>query len=141
MLYLIAGMPTLAAILDDGLDGFDIAIALRALPEHDRGPLCAIDMARRKERRRDAIERDLVLVAEILRFGKFFDAKVTLVTSVFGISANAVNAVPLEELQVLLIGRPALAAELHQRPFGRRSLGIIAVGRNELRGRPRGCQR
>ena len=66
MLYLMDGMPTFAQFRIDRLDVLDVAVALRALAEHDRRLLRPVDVARRKERRRDAVERDLVLVAEIL---------------------------------------------------------------------------
>ena len=57
MLYLIEGIPAAAQFLIMRLQLLDIAIALRALRQHDGGVLFLIDVARREKRRRRAIHR------------------------------------------------------------------------------------
>ncbi len=66
MLYLIEGMPAAAQFLMSSLKLLDVAVALRALRQHDGAMLLAVDMAGRENRRGDAFEGDAVLLREIL---------------------------------------------------------------------------
>lgn len=53
------------AVADEGLEVFDVPIALRTLGQHDRGMFFAIDMARREERRRNAVDGEVMALREI----------------------------------------------------------------------------
>ena len=73
MLYLIDGIPRRGAILDEGLERFDIAIALGTLRQHDGGMLLAVDVARREKRRHRASNRAVGTAARSIMLFQFVD--------------------------------------------------------------------
>ena len=135
MLYLIDGMPTFAQFL------MMLWIASMSL---SRSGLCPSMMAGRSVRSTWLDARNggamqssaiLCLSQKILRLRELFDGEEAFLAGVFRIATDIVDAVALEELQMLVVRRRTLAAELHQSSFWRCRLCLV-VGRRRF-GKPR----
>jgi hypothetical protein len=104
----------LRAVTDEGLQGFDVAVSLGALREHDRGVLFGVDEAGFEERRCGAVDADLVLGGEVDHGLEFVDGGVEAVVSDLRVAADVTHAVARKVGEVCVGGGRGLVAELHQ---------------------------
>src|SRR4030095_2941320 len=79
----------------------------------------AIDVARREEGCRNHVESDVMALREIPHPVELIRRGIQPAIGVFGIAADALNAVAFHVLQMLLVGRRLWTAEPHERTWGR----------------------
>src|SRR5262249_24334033 len=108
------------AVADKVLETFDVAVPLRALAEQDGRTFRAIDMSRSQEGRRDGIDADIPLARAFPELHEFVDRGTQFFVPGFRHRTNVFDAMPSEELEALVRGGPALAAQFHQGPFAAR---------------------
>ena len=101
------------AVADQRLHGRNIAVAFRALGEHDGGVPLAIDVAGGEEGRRQAIDGDAVLLGQVAHALEFVHGGIQAAIGDGGVAANVTDAVAGEVFQMCFGGGRALAAEFH----------------------------
>ena len=111
------GQASLRTVANERLDALDVAVALRALRQHDCGVLFAVDVAGFEDLRADAYDFDVVLFCEIAHPVQLLDGgEDTAVGGVdLRISAYVADAVTRKVLEMLVGGWGALTTELHKR--------------------------
>src|SRR5262249_48876012 len=110
------------------LQGFDVAVALRALAEHDGRARRFVDVAGGEKARLDALEDNFVLVDALAELGEILNRIVAFLAGVFGVATDGFHAVPGEKLKAAIVAGTALAPELHQHWFPR-GLDVARPGR------------
>ena len=118
-LYLMAGMPVAAQLRIRVWRSSMSRSRCGTLGQHDGGMFLAIDMARCEERRRNAVDSDVMALRQIPHPLELIGRSVQAAIGDFGIAADSLNAVAFQVLQVLLVGRRALTAESHERRWRR----------------------
>src|SRR5471030_3354343 len=95
-------------------------------------------MARRQKRRRDAIDRDAVLVGQIAHAAQFLDGGIEAPVGDFRVAADVADAIAGQIFQVRIVGGGALAAQFHQSASCRRGGGLFRsqAGAQSNSGRP-----
>ncbi len=93
----------------------DVPVAsLRIVGQHDRAAGFAIDVARRQEWQRHHVERDTVVLAQVLGALQVVDRPMPGGARVGRIAADVVHPMPLEKVEQLRGRRSALAADVHR---------------------------
>ena len=110
--------PHLRAVPDHRLDRFDVAVALRALRQHDGGMLLLVDIARLQHRRPDAIDLDAVLCRQVLHAAQLIDRGIDAPVRNLRIAADMLHAVARQKLQMRVVGGCALATQVEQHRSG-----------------------
>src|SRR5580700_2150043 len=109
------------AVADHVLKGFNIAVALRALRQHDGRVLLTVNMAGGEKRWRDAIHADAIFLGQIAQALELVHGRVDAALRGLRIAADIANTVACEISKVFLIARGALASQFHENGFrGRR---------------------
>ena len=114
MLYLMAGIPTRGAVPDHVLNVLDIAVAFRALSQHDGRAFCFVDVAGCQKWRRDAIQLTPYFVQRSFNCERSSNGIESLFGGVCGITADVLYTVAREKLETRFRGGAALTADLHQ---------------------------
>ena len=90
----------LRAVADEGLQLLDVAVALRALRQHDGRMLFRVDVAGREKRRRDAVDADAVFAGHVDHALEFVDGGVEAVALNLRIAADVAHAVAGQVLEM-----------------------------------------
>lgn len=104
------GYAGLGAVADEDLEGFDVAVALGALGEHDGGMLFAVDVGGLEDGWAYAEDFDVVFLGEVFHAGEFFDGGVDAAVGYLGVGADVADAVSSQVFEVGVGGGRALAA-------------------------------
>ncbi len=123
----------------EGLQALDIAIALGALRQHYGRVLFTVDVTRRQERGRNAVDADAVPFSQFPDAVEFICGCIEASVGDFWIAADTLNAIACQIREVRLAGGRALAAQLHHGVLGRSPAG--GSGQNACERRGRGSRR
>ena len=136
MLYLAAGMPTVAQLRMMAQTASISCCRSGSLPSMMALPLRRralrigrvllrqpIDRGRRQRRKLHHVERDAVRLAQLAQARQRLDAPAGRVVLVAGVAADVIDAVALEVLEAPRVGRRALAPGDHVAHAGRALIG------------------
>ena len=109
------GDACLGAVFDHGLEGFDVAVALRTLRQHDGRMLFFIDVTGLQKWGRGAVDADAALGGEVDHALQFVDGGVEAVAFDLRIAADIAYAVAGQVFEVGFVGGSGLIPYLHER--------------------------